>query len=358
MNQLETNWKRQTSLIAPNSIRIAIQGDVTEESVKLNVSPNELVENIRIIVLQKLPNVYRLSNGRELIDGNTLSDYYIRDGAEIYAYEYIFKNVSKIHGIYSLGFILLGEIQCGKCQSLIKIKPGSPLELIDGQSLCLNCERGFVPDLSESEILAHIDVEKIVARLGRQFIKKEEAAAAVKEFARFVLLKMRARDYEGGLLSPSPLVDAVWHEMILDTRMYAKFCLEVCKGGVLQHDPDGASDEEVVARTKRQKRTTRSYFHDFGSLDESIWPKNSFSRDLNSFQIFVKTLTGKTITLEVVADESVEELKIKVQEMEGISDKEQRLVFSGKQLEGGRCLKDYEIVSLSTLHLTISMRGC
>jgi hypothetical protein len=89
---------------APSLIQIVVQGDVTEESVKLNVSPNELVENIRKIVLQKLPNVYRLSNGRELIDGDTLSDYYIRDGAEIYAYEYIFKNVSKIHGIYSLGF--------------------------------------------------------------------------------------------------------------------------------------------------------------------------------------------------------------------------------------------------------------
>jgi hypothetical protein len=111
---------------------------------------------------------------------------------------------------------------------------------------------------NEHGILSKIDVDKIVARLGRQYIKKEEAIEAVKEFARFVLLKIKAEDFEGSLLSPSPLVDAVWHEMILDTRMYAKFCLDVCGGMVLEHDPDGASEEDVVARTKRQKRTARA----------------------------------------------------------------------------------------------------
>ena len=113
--------------------------------------------------------------------------------------------------------------------------------------------------------------------------------------------------------------------------------------------------------TEAEKNTKAMEFHDFDAfgLSWSSAPGEKELLGLSAIQIFVKTLTGKTITLTVKRSDTIDTVKLKIQRRTGIPLHQQRLVFAGKQLEaeGGMTLASYYIRNENTVHLVLQLRG-
>jgi large subunit ribosomal protein L40e len=213
------------------------------------------------------------------------------------------------------------------------------------------------------------------------------AGIALNEFRRFLFLKSDANDVEGHVLSPTPLMDYIWHAAILDTRFYRRLQQKV--GMQLEHSPAGASeDRDATENRELRLNSMRIRYHAAFDADPIELPtyhvaeeasdsdleelpadaaaaaaasaetgpgssrkRQRTSAPSSSFSIEVKMPSGKTIAVGVRSTSLIKDVKQMIQAVERIPEKQQRFIFCGKRLENHRILDDYNIQPGSAVQL-------
>lgn len=208
-----------------------------------------------------------------------------------------------------------------------------------------------------------------------QFTSKDLLYHLCVDYHKFLILLADQNNNAAELkLSPPYWIDQIWHNHLLDNESYMTVSITIC-GYVLYHYPENSFLANTKTYDLRYNATIKLFTEKFGPVNNLIWIKSNqeikgekiIAEPVNvpqqisnteTIRIFIKKLSGSTITIDIKNNATILELKTKIDEKEGISPQMQRLTWAGKQLENINTLHDYNITDCSTIHLIPKLSGC